>query len=277
MALLAATATVVTLDFRENEGGPIRRVQEVAVSIVAPLQDGIARVFRPVGDFLSALGELPDLRKEVARLRSEREELEEQQRRIPEILRENERLRDLVAGKDWAQGQKLGARVIGEGPSNQESSRFLDKGRDDGVSAGMAVISGEGLVGRVSFVAANYSKVLLIIDSQHSVGARMTGSGETGVLTGRASDDLRFDLIDPATDVKDGETVVTSGYDCGIYPAGVPIGSVTGVRVAKDGLSKTAFVRPFVPYGRLDMVLVLLETGLLPPESRCGDSQPSPS
>ena len=60
-ALLAATATVVTLDFRENPGGPIRRVQDFAVSVVAPLQDGIGRVLRPVGDFLSSLGEIGNL------------------------------------------------------------------------------------------------------------------------------------------------------------------------------------------------------------------------
>lgn len=277
MTLLAATATIVTLDFRENPGGPIRRVQEVAVSIVAPLQDGIARVFRPVGDFLNALGQIPELRKENAQLRAEREGLEEQQRRIQEILRENDRLRGLVGEKDWARGSKVGARVIGEGPSNQESTRFLDKGRDDGVREGMAVVSAEGLVGRVTSVAANYSKVILVIDPQHSVGARLTGTGETGVLTGRAEDDLRFEFIDPEIEVKIDETVVTSGYDCGIYPPGIPIGSVTHVEKSRDGLSKRASIRPFVPYGRLDFVLVLAETGPLPSDSRCGDLQPSRS
>lgn len=277
MALLAATATIVTLDFRENPGGPIRRVQEVAVSIVAPLQDGIARVFRPVGDFLNALGDLPDARREAAALRAEREGVEEQLRRIPEILRENERLRGLVGEKDWAQGKKIGARVIGEGPSNQESTRFLDKGRNDGVEEGMSVVSVEGLVGRVAFVATSYSKVILVIDPQHSVGARLTATGETGVLTGRAEDDLRFEFIDPEIEVKVGETVVTSGYDCGIYPAGIPIGNVTNVEKSRDGLSKRASVRPFVPYGRLDFVLVLLETGPIPSEGKCGDLQPSRS
>lgn len=276
MALLAATATVVTLDFRENPGGPIRRIQEVAVSVVAPLQDGIARVFKPVGDFLGALGELPRLRKEVKNLRTERELLEEQQRRIPEIVRENERLRALIEQRDWAEGRKLGARVIGEGPSNQESSRFLDKGRDDGVAESMAVVSSEGMVGRIVFVAPNYSKVLLIVDPQHSAGARLTASAETGVITGRGIQDLRFDFIDPQTPVKDGETVVTSGYDCGIYPAGIPIGSVTSAATSPDGLTKTAYVKPFVPYGRLDLVLILLDSGPLQ-ESRCDGLQPSRS
>lgn len=277
MALLAATATVVTLDFRENPGGPIRRIQEAAVSVVAPLQEGIARVFRPVGDFLNALGEIPELRREVARLRAERERLEEQQRRIPEIVRENERLRALVSEKDWTKGRTIGARVIGEGPSNQESSRFLDKGRDDGIKEGMAVVSSEGLVGRIVFLAPKYSKVMLAIDTQHSVGARLVNSGETGVLTGRAGEDLRFDFIDPSTEVRKDETVVTSGYDCGIYPAGIPIGSVNSAVTSKDGLTQTALVRPFVPYGRLDLVLILVETGELPQESKCGGLQPSRS
>lgn len=261
IALLAATATVVTLDFRENPGGPVRRVQDAAISVVAPLQDGLSRLFRPVSGFLTGVSELPDLRMENARLRAEKRKLEEQQRRLPEMIREHEQALALLQQKDWATGPSLGARVIGVGPSNHESSRFIDKGSKDGVKVGMAAVAAEGLVGRVVWVGSGQSKVLLIIDPEHSVGARLTGSGETGVVTGRSRDDLRFELIDPETPIQIGETVVTSGYDFGIYPAGIPIGRVTRVEVDADGLTKTAFVSPFVDFSRLDLIKILLESG----------------
>lgn len=261
IALLAATATVVTLDFRENPGGPVRRVQDVAISVVAPLQDGISRLFRPVTNFLSALSEIPDLREDNARLRAEKSRLEEQQRRLPEVQREHEQALALLQEQDWSAGATLGARVIGVGPSNHESSRFIDKGSNEGVERGMTVVSAEGLVGRVVWTGTGQSKVLLVIDAEHSVGSRLTGTGETGVVTGRSRDDLRFELIDPETPIQSGETVVTSGYDLGIYPPGIPIGRVTRVEVAKDGLTKTAFLRPFVDFTRLDLVKVLLESG----------------
>lgn len=260
-ALLAATATIVTLDFRQNPGGPIRRIQQIAVSVVAPLQDGISRVFRPVGDFLSGLSQIGDLRKQNAELERELEELRAEQRRVPEIIRENERLNELLQQKDWTKGPSLGARVIGVGPSNDEWTAFIDKGAAQGIAEGMAVVSSEGLVGRVVFTGDSYSKVLMVIDPQHSVGARLTGSGETGVIVGRSEQDLRFDLIDLMTKVEVGETVVTSGFDKGIYPPGIPIGRVSSVGEARHGLSRTALVKPFVDFTRLDTVLVLLSSG----------------
>ena len=262
-ALLAATATVVTLDFRENPGGPLQRAQNLAISIVAPLQDGIGQIFRPAGDFLSSLSSIGSLKAENARLESDLERLTARQRRIPEVLRENTRLKELVEvkEKDWAAGTTLAARVIANGPSNHEWTTILDKGSADGVGKGMAVVSAQGLVGRVLTVAEGYSKVLLLIDPQHSVGTRLTETGETGVTAGRSLEPLRFEFIDPNTVIKDGETVVTSGYDRGVYPAGIPVGRVSSVRKAPDGLSKTALVQPVVVFSRLDIVLVLMESG----------------
>lgn len=260
-ALLAATATVVTLDFRENPGGPVRRVQNFAVSVVAPLQDGVARAFRPVGDFLSGLSQIGDLRSENARLQRELEQVKVEQRRFPELLRENKDLRELIKQKDWTQGPTVGARVIGVGPSNHEWTAFLDKGRSDGLREDMAVVSSEGLVGRLVLVGGSYSKVLLMIDPEHSVGARLTGSGETGVLSGRSEDNLLLEFIDTDVPVAVGETVVTSGYDRGIYPPGIPVGRIASVKASRDRLTKTATVKPFVDFTRLDNVLILLSSG----------------
>ena len=260
-ALLAATATVVTLDFRENPGGPIRRIQDFAVSIVAPLQDGMANIARPVGDFLSTLAQAGSLKEENSDLRAEIDRLEADQRRLPEIERELERLRALTQQTDWAAGAKVGARVIGIGPSNHEWTLFLDRGAADGLKLDMAVVSSEGLVGKVTLVGRRYSRVLMVIDPQHSAGARLTETGETGVLSGVDGERLRLELIDPNTPVKVGETVVTSGYDRGIFPPGIPIGRVASVSKTRDGLSQSAILLPFVDFTRLDVVLILLESG----------------
>lgn len=262
-ALLAATATVVTLDFRESSGGPLHRAQDMAISVVAPLQDGVGKVFSPVGDFLSGLGSVGSLKEKNATLETEVERLTAQQRRVPEILLENERLKELVGVKDqeWAQGRTLAARVISFGPSNYEWTAFINRGSADGIRESMTVISAQGLVGRTFFVTEKYSKVLLAIDPQHSVGARLTGSGETGVAVGRSLEDLRMDLISPEVEIKDGETVVTSGFDRGIYPGGIPIGRVTEVSRNPDGLTKSARVEPVVNFTALGTLLVLLDSG----------------
>jgi len=267
-ALLAATATLVTLDFREGKGGPIQDIQDVAMSIVAPLQSAVGSVFRPVGNAFASISQIGSLRNENTKLRSDIKQLQAQQTRFPEVLRENARLKLLTQQKDWIKGSTVGARVIGVGPSNQEWTVFLDKGTQQGLRQDMAVVSSEGLVGRLVLVGDSYSKVLLLIDPQHAVGARLTSSGETGVVSGRSDEDMKLDLIDPATKLVKGETVVTSGYDRGIYPPGIPIGRVSSFRTAPDGLTKTALVRPFVKFSRLDVVWVFRDSGLVvtPPE-----------
>lgn len=262
-ALLAATATVVTLDFRQTQGGPLNRLENLAVSVVAPLQDGIGQVFRPVGSLMSDVSDFGSLKDQNAELRAEIERLTSQQRQIPEILRENERLKALLGIQDanWTEGRTLAARVIANGPSNYEWTSYLNKGASDGIREDMSVVSAQGLVGRIIFVADGYSKVLLVVDPQHSVGARLTNSSETGVMAGRGLSDLSFEFIDSEVEIADGETVVTSGYDKGVYPPGIPIGRVSDVRTAPDALSQTASVTPVVDFSKLDTVLVLLDSG----------------
>lgn len=260
--LVATSVTLVTLEVRLGSGGPIRRAQDGAVSVAGSIESGLSRALQSAGRLRGTVRGLSALEAENARLRHRVRELEAEQRRFPEMLQENRRLLALVGARDWAAGPTVSARVIGADPSNHEWSVLIDKGRTDGVMDGMAVVSPEGLVGRVVLAAGAYSKVLLIVDPQHSVGARLTATGETGVLGGAGGGDLRLALIDAGAPVGVGESIVTSGHDRGLYPPGIPIGRVTRVRPASDGLSKTARVRPFVDFSRLDIVEVL--TGLEP-------------
>jgi rod shape-determining protein MreC len=265
-ALLAASLTVVTLDFREGSGGPLRKVQDGAVSLLSPLQAGVTHMLAPAGDLLHAIAQIPSLQSQNTRLRKQVASLQAQENRIPEVLRENQQALGLLQEKSWVTGRTLGARVISQGPSNQEWSIFLDKGAADGVQPDMAVIAEAGLVGRVTLVSTTSSKILLVLDPQHSVGARLTTSGDVGVVSGKGQADLSFDLIGVTTTVSPGETVVTSGYDKGIYPPGIPIGRVRGAHKSPDGLSQSASVQPFVDFNKLGLVQILLDThsGKLP-------------
>jgi rod shape-determining protein MreC len=83
------------------------------------------------------------------------------------------------------------------------------------------------------------------------------------VITGRGQDTPRLELVDPTVEVSHGEEVVTSGYDKGIYPPGIPIGRVDKAQEARDGLTQSATIEPFVAFSRLDFVRVLLDSGPL--------------
>lgn len=259
--LVAACVTVITLDFRQNEGGPVRRLQTGASSLVAPLQEGVSKAFRSIGGVVSGIGEIGSLREDKARLERELETARAAQVQFPELVREHEELLALMKEQPWNRGRVADASVISQGFSNREHVVMIDKGSDAGIAEGMAVVGSQGLIGRVVLVAGDHAKILLLIDPRHSVGARLTGSREVGVLHGRGRDDPRFDLIDPTIEVKHGEEVVTSGFDGGIYPAGIPIGRVEKAQQARDGLTQSATVKPFTDFTRLQFVRVLLDTG----------------
>jgi rod shape-determining protein MreC len=260
-ALVAACATVITLDFRQNEGGPIRRLQNGAASIVSPLQEGTSKAFRGVGDVFTGISEIGGLRKEKARLEEELEKAKAAQTDFPEVKRERDRLLALTENKPWNQGRSVVAAVTAWGPQSRERTIWIDKGEDSKVAEGMAVVAAEGLVGRVVLVTGDHAKVRLVVDPRHSVGARLTNSGEVGVVTGRGQDEPRLELIDPTVEVAHGEEVVTSGFDKGVYPLGIPIGRIGKAQEARDGLTQSATVQPFVDFTRLDFVRVLLDTG----------------
>jgi rod shape-determining protein MreC len=259
-ALLAASVTVVTLDFRQGHDGPLRKVQDEVLTILAPLQSGVSGALSPVGHLFRAVGDVPHLQSQNTKLRSQLSALQDEQNQVSEMQRQLYVALGLLQEQPWTAGRKLGASVISEGPSNAEWTVFLDKGASSGVAVGMAVVAQAGLVGRITAVSPGSSKVLLAIDPQHSVGSRLTGSGDTGVVSGKGQADLSFDLIGVTTTVTPGETVVTSGYDGGIYPAGIPIGRVKSARRSPDGLNQTASVQPFVDFNKLSLVLVLLDT-----------------
>ncbi len=259
-ALLAASVTVVTLDFRQGSGGPLRKVQDQVLSVLAPLQSGVSHALSPVGQVFRSIGSIPHLQSENTRLKRQLSALQAQQNQVPDMQRQLAQALALLQEQPWTAGHKVGANVIMEGPSNAEWTVFLDKGVSSGVQVGMAVLAESGLVGRVTSVESSSSKVLLAIDPQHHVGARLTSSGDTGVLSGNGQADLAFDLIGVTTTVAPGETVVTSGYDGGIYPPGIPIGRVKTVRRSPDGLNQSASVQPFVDFNKLQLVLILLDT-----------------
>ena len=254
---------VVTLDFRQNEGGPIRRLQNAAVAIVAPLQQGVSKAFRGAGNVVSGISEIGSLRRDKARLEAELEKARAAQTDFPEVRRQRDRLMELMKDQPWNKGPSAVAQVIGLGLSNRERTIWIDKGEPSGVAVGMAVVAAEGLVGRVVLVSGDHAKVMLLVDPRHSVGSRLTNSGETGVITGRGQDDPRMELLDPTVEVSHGEEVVTSGYDKGIYPPGIPIGRVDKAQEARDGLTQSATIEPFVAFSRLDFVRVLLDSGPL--------------
>lgn len=248
----------ITVDFRAGERGPLAAIGRVSLDIITPLQKAVASIFRPIGSFFSTIANIPSLRAENARLKTElaglrgdRAAFADRERRIGEL----EALLDL---KSTLNLFTRGARVIAESPSNFEEAVFIDRGSADGVALDMPVMAADGLVGRVVKVTRSSAKVMLIIDPESHVGVRLAKSGETGDLVGGRGDELRLNLVEPETEVLPSEPVVTSGFTGSLFPPGIPVGEVTVAKPSELGLSKEVLVRPNVDFSRLEYVLLVL-------------------
>ena len=267
--LIVVSLAIVTIDYRSKGNGPFERIGHVALTILSPIQHGLVTIFRPVGNFFAGFTEVPSLRARVSTLQRQVAELRAGENTVAEIERENESLRKLLGIRDRYNLNTLAAQVIGVSPSNFERTVFIDRGSRAGVKKDMPVIAGDGLVGRVIRVGASTSEILLLIDRTSAVASRVVPSGETGLLEGDGSENTKLELFNPDAKLGVGDRVVTSGYDRGLYPPGIPIGTVVSAPPAQSNLSRVVTIQPYVDFSSLDYVLLII--------GQTATSSPSPS
>ena len=263
LAFLVLSLVVITLDFRSSGDGPLETAKDISTTIVAPIQRGVTTVFRPVGDFFSSLGELSGLRADNAELQQRVTELSTDIAQAQAIKEENARLRELLGlDESWTTMDRVAATVIATVPFNYRWAVRIDRGSNDGIEEDMAVVAPEGLVGKIISVQPETSIVLLLIDPQAAARSRIKGEGFTGIARGNGSDQtLSLDGVHPEAKVEEGDEVITSGYDLGIFPASIPIGEVVSASGEGADVEQEIEVEPWVDFNSLDFVEVLLESG----------------
>ncbi len=175
---------------------------------------------------------------------------------LREASLENKRLLGLLALKTATQRQSVAAIVIGRDPNNWASVVFIDKGKNNGIVKDMAVVSSQGLVGRVREVGKTLSKVLLINDVNSKVAGLIQRSREQGLLIGTPEGRCKLIYLSLEADVKPGDAVITSGSGS-IYPKGMLIGEVVAIAKEKGRLYKYAIVKPYVELSKLEEVLCI--------------------
>ena len=230
------------------------------------------------------------------------------------LRQENEELKDsLAAAEYWIQqmkelseeNQRLGAllefktthsrvfdlviaRVIGKDTSNWNQMVILDKGSTSGLAVDMAVLAPAGMVGRIVAVTPNTAEVLLLIDRESAIGARISETRfSPGMVSGTGQDDrLEMLRLDQDAEILPGQAVITSGYGS-VFPQGLMIGTVEKVTPDSNGLTKRATITPAVDFRRLEEVMVIrglldsadeIEAGVegftIPPDIHVGPGGP---
>jgi len=193
---------------------------------------------------------------------------------------ENARLRRLLELEQRRPYALVAADVAGRSLDRLGGSLTLDKGEDAGVTANLAILTPEGLVGRVERATAHQARVLTILHRDCAVAARVARTGVEGVIRWDFDDrpTLRLLYLSSQEDVKPGDLVVTSGQG-GIFPEGIRIGTVERVALEPNGLMKEIVVKTAVDFRGLEQVLVYTPAtaGAVAPSDLLSEETPADS
>ncbi|MWA06215.1 rod shape-determining protein MreC [Actinomadura sp. LD22] len=281
--LLVAALAMITMDYRGGDDSPLRGLRSAGAAVFGPVERASAAVVRPVGNTFDAITDAPGERRRADRLARDNQRLREQLRSTRLDQDRSAQLQRLLGTAGMGGYKILAAQVISAG-QGFEDTVTIDVGSRSGVRPDMTVMSADGLVGRVTRVGPATATVLLATDQTSSVGSRLEDSKEIGIVqgTGRrglggGATPLRFQLLDASAPMKVGQRLVTLGSQGERpYVPGVPIGTVERIDASSGGLTRTAYVKPFVHFTRLDVVAVVVAPPKTDPRDAVLPPKPAP-
>jgi rod shape-determining protein MreC len=267
LLLVAASLTLLSLYYREGNGGPLHGVQDVVSTVFSPIESVADRALKPARDLVNWFDETFDARGENDRLRDQVAELRDELARAQtseQGAKELAALDETLSGGIVPDGtDPVTARVIGRSPTVWYSSVTIDKGSSDGVSVDDPVVAALGLAGKVTQTTPNTSQVTLITDADSAVTARIVPSGATGVVEPDVGNprDLQLDYLERGADIAEGQMVVTAGFSTGdlgsIFPPGIPVGEITKATAEEQQAYQRVHLEAFADLRDMTFVRVL--------------------
>src|SRR5271167_377944 len=240
---------------RTTDNEPTRLIRIWAVGAVTPLEKVLVWTQSSIGNVWHNYFYLRGVRAENRSLKAQIERMSLEQVRMSQDADQARRLQALLAFKEQFISQTMAAQVIGSSGSELSRSVYIDKGEHDGIKPDMAVITADGVVGKVLRVYRSSSLVLLIDDQTSGVGSILDKTRLQGILRGTPSGEVVLEKVMSDETVPPGELVLTSGGDS-IFPKGLLVGRVTKVTPGNE-LFLSIHVRPAADLSKLEEVLVV--------------------
>jgi rod shape-determining protein MreC len=225
--------------------------------VTTPISTGLAKASRATFGIWSTYLDWKNVRAENRRLREEVQQLRVQALRVSDTDVENERLRRLLALQQRLPLTTLSAEIIAREWGGWIRSLTVNRGRGDNIPRLSAVISPDGLIGRIVEVRPGASIVQVLTDPASTVGAHVLRTRTPGIVEGDPRGTLRFKFMarDGAS-IQSGDVLVTAGQG-GLFPRGIPIGTVRTIDNRGSALFHFAELTPAVDYARVDEVLLV--------------------
>jgi len=265
--LVLLSLVLITIYFREPAGGGLHGVQSGGATVLRPFEVAANRVASPFRDAYGWFSGLVHAKSENADLRAKLDKLTAQVVQNSTAAAENADLTrqlDYIHSPDFPQDfAPVTAEVVGRPSTEFDQQVTIAAGSGSGIRVDDAVVTADGLVGKVSHVAADQARVTLLTDPTMKVSALDVNSQAIGLVGhGDAPGTLTLDRVRKSAVVKDGDSIVTQHWKLGplssIYPANIPIGYVTGASASEVDLYWQAQISPSVHFDSLRSVIVLV-------------------
>lgn len=260
LVMLAVLATIFFLMMRT--GGQISIFENALGSLITPVQNAFNTAANKVKAVVTEWKSYGTLKADYDALTFENEQLRMELVNAEESMQELARLKEeMGAMSTYESLEPIYAKVIARDAGPWFKTFSLNRGSNHGVSAGMAVVNGDGLIGRVYEVGLNYSKVITIIDTRSAVACLMQRTRDNGVMRGQISDSdsaaqCYVYYLPNVNSITPGDIVVTSGTDS-LYPKGLKVGNVTALSLDAGSEGTYAVVTPSVDFQRIEEVFIL--------------------
>lgn len=256
--LIVTSLFLITLDLRGVK--VIDGFKQGSQTIMSPFQRAGNVVLSPVKNFFSDVTHLGRTRKQIEKLEAENANLKQKLINRKSADAQLKQLKSILDLAGTAGYKIVNAKVISHGSSQSFAQTLtIDSGSNAGIKKNMTVLSQYGIAGVVKDVYPSSALIQLASDPSFRIGARIAGTQQIGILSGRGNRSASLQLLDNSTTVKEGDVLLARGSVANRpFVPGVPLGYVTGVDNSAGAVAQTATVRYYTNFSTLGVVAVVL-------------------
>lgn len=267
VAMIVISLILISSTFSESDSGPLHSLQQAVATILSPLEEVTDRALKPARDLVNWFDETFDARGENNELKSQVAVLQQEKLDLMGAAEDAGYLKELeklMETDSLAGYEPVDTDVIVRNFSVWYSTVRIGAGSSDGVARNDAVVTSQGLIGRVSDVTGGTAIVNLITKGGSAVTARVAGKGPEGSVVPiiGSPGELDFTLIQGDKEIEDGDELVTAGFTAeggldSLFPGDIPIGRVSEAIPAEQQQRQQVTIEAFADISDLDEVTVL--------------------
>lgn len=259
--LIVTLVLIVGMIFSLNKSYETKPTDNFVTKITMPFQRLVYNISSNVRSFFSHFGDISELKQENQKLKNKVSQLEEKVQKNNIYKIENQRLRTMLGIKDtYKDFELVAANVVGKDSSTWFLSITLDKGTNDGLEMADTVITADGLVGHITDIGTDWSRVTTILDSQSTVAVVVERTEDLATIDGdidlSADGFCKMTYISKDSSITVGDIAKTSGLG-GVYPKGINVGKIVKIHPENKGISQYAEVQPSVNLNHIYEVFVI--------------------